>query len=64
MEEDIVAPMNPHSYKRHVDDTYTRKKNDSDSLFEKLNSYDPNIKLNIEKNPKKIYRYQNHSTWM
>ena len=65
MEEDIVASMNSHSYKRHVDDTYIRKKkNRSDSLFEKLNSYDPNLKLTIGKNPKKTFRYQNHLTWV
>ena len=51
MEEDIVTPMKPHFCKRYVDDTYIqRKKNELDSLFEKLNSYHPNIKLTIEKN--------------
>ena len=55
VEEDIVAPMKPHFYKRYVDDTYIRrKKNEPDSLFEKLNSYHPNIKLTIEKNPTKF----------
>ena len=55
MEEDIVTPMKPHFYKRYVDDTYIRrKKNEPDSLFEKLNSYHPNIKLTIEKNPTKF----------
>ena len=55
MEEDIVTPMKPHFYKRYVDDTYIRrKKNEPDSLFEKLNSYHPNIKLTIEKNPTNI----------
>ena len=39
MEEDIFAPMKRHFCKRYVDDTYIRrKKNQSDSLFEKLNS--------------------------
>ena len=52
MKEDIIAPVNPHFYKRYVDDTYIpRKKLEPDSLFEKLNSYHPNIKLTIEKNP-------------
>ena len=55
MEEDIVTPMKPHFYKRYVDDTYIRrKKNEPDSLFEKLNSYHPNIKLTIKKNPTKF----------
>ena len=45
----------PHSYERYVDDTYIRKKkNKPNSLFEKLNSYRQNIKLTVEKNPKKF----------
>ena len=55
MEEDIVAPMKSHFYKEYVDDTYIqRKKNEPDSLLEKLNSDHPNIKLTIERNPKKF----------
>ena len=55
MEEDIVTPMKPHFYERYVDDTYIRrKKNEPDSLFEKLNSYHLNIKFTIEKNPMKF----------
>ena len=55
MEEDIVTPMKLHFNKRYVVDTYIwRKKNELDSLFEKLNSYHPNIKLTIEKNPTKL----------
>ena len=51
MEEDIVAPMKPHFYKRYVDNTYIRrKKNKPDSYFKKLNSYYPNIILTVEKN--------------
>ena len=51
MEEDIVTPMKPHFHKRYVRDTHIRrKKNEPDSLFEKLNSYHPNIKLSIERN--------------
>ena len=54
MEED-VAPMKPHFYKRYVDYTYIRrKKNEPDSLFEKLNSYLSNVKYTIEKNPTKF----------
>ena len=49
MEEDIVAPMKPHFYKRYVDNTYIRrKKNKPDS------SYYPNIILTVEKNPTKF----------
>ena len=55
MKEDIVTPMKLHFYKRCVDGTYIRKKkNEPDSLFEKLNSYHPKIKLTIEKNPTKF----------
>ena len=47
--------MKPHFYKRYVDDTYIRRrKNESDSLFEKLNSDHSKIKLTIEKNPTKF----------
>ena len=36
MEEDIVAPMKPHFYKRYAVDKYIRrKKSEPDSLFEK-----------------------------
>ena len=55
MEEDIIVPMKPYFYKRYVDDTYfRRKKNESSSIFEKLDSKHPNIKLTIEKNPTKL----------
>ena len=55
IEENIVPPTKPHSYKRYVDDTDIRKKkNKPDSLFQKLNSYHLNIKLTIGKNPKKF----------
>ena len=55
MGEDIVALMKLHFYKTYVDDTYIRrKKNEPDSLFEKLHSYHPNMKLTIEKNPTKF----------
>ena len=47
--------MKPHFYKRYVDGTYIqRKKNKPDSLFEKLNSYHPNMKFTIEKNSAKF----------
>ena len=42
-------------YKRYVDDTYVkRKRNESDTLFDALNSYDPNIKFTLEQNPKRF----------
>ena len=38
-----------------INDIYIRRKKDKpDSLFEKLNSYHPNIKLTVEKNPTKF----------
>ena len=55
MEEDIFVPMKPHFYKKYTDGTYIqRKKNELDSLFVKLNSYHPNVKLTIESNPAKF----------
>ena len=51
MEDDVAAPLKPIFYKRYVDDTYVRrKKNATDELFEKLNTYHDNIKLTIEEN--------------
>ena len=56
MEEDIVAPIEPHFYKIYLDDTYIQmKKNGPDSFFEKLNSYHPNKKLTIKKSPTKSF---------
>ena len=38
-----------------MDDTYVkRKRNESDTLFDALNSYDPNIKFTLEQNPKRF----------
>ena len=54
MEEDVVKPLKPIFYKRYVDDTYVkRKRNESDTLFDVLNSY-PNIKFTLEQNPKRF----------
>ena len=51
MEDDVAAPLKPIFYKRYLDDTYVgRKKNTTDELFEKLNTYHDNIKLTIEEN--------------
>ena len=52
MEEDIVAPLKSHFYKRYVDDTYIQRK--KTNHFKKLNSYHPTMKLTIEKNPMKF----------
>ena len=42
-------------YKRYVDDRYVkRKRNESDTLFDALNSYHPNIKFTLEQNPKRF----------
>ena len=55
MEDDVVAPLKPIFYKRYVDDTSVRRKrNTTDELFEKLNTYRENIKLTIEENPTKF----------
>ena len=55
MEKDVVIPLKPKFYKRFVDDIYRRRKrNEPDELFDKMNSYHPNIKLTIEISPKKF----------
>ena len=55
MEEDIVAPSKPLFYKRYVDDTYVRrKKNETDELYNALNSYHQIIKLTLEQDATKI----------
>ena len=49
MEFDVVKPLKPKLYKRHVDDIYSKRiKNQPDKLFEKLNNYHPNIKITTE----------------
>ena len=55
MEEDVVNPLKPIFYKRYVDDTYVkRERNESDTLFDALNSYHPNIKFTLEQNQKRF----------
>ena len=55
METDVVIPLKLKFYKQFVDDIYRRRKrNEPDELFDKMNSYHPNIKLIIEINPKKF----------
>ena len=59
MEEDAVKPLKPIFYKRYVQDTYVkRKRNESDTLYDALNSYHPNIKFTLEQNPKRFLDIQ------
>ena len=53
MENDVVIPSKPIFYRRFVDDIYSRRKLGDNVLFDRLNSYHPNIKLTIEVNPTK-----------
>ena len=49
MEKNVVISRKPKFYKRFVDGIYRRRKrNEPDELFDKMNSYHPNIKLAIE----------------
>ena len=49
MDEDIVAPSIPPFNKRFVNDTYISSKNDeTDELYNGMNSYHQNIKLTLE----------------
>ena len=54
MENDVVIPSKPIFYRRFVDDIYSRRKLGDNVLFDRLNSYHPNIKLTIEVNPRKF----------
>ena len=54
MENDVVIPSKPIFYRRFVDDIYSRRKLGDNVLFDRLNSYHPNIKLTIEVNPSKF----------
>ena len=55
MKENLVNPLNPFFYMRYLDDIYVRRNNDcSDSLFQALNNYHPNIKLTLELSPSKF----------
>ena len=53
-ENDVVIPSKPILYRRFVDDIYNRRKIGDNSLFHRLNSYHPNIRLNKEVNPDKF----------
>ena len=49
LEADVVRPFNPPFYDRYVDDCFSEKKKDEpDSLFERLNCYHPNIVFTVE----------------
>ena len=54
IENDVVIPSKPVSYRRFVDDIYSRRKLGDNVLFDRLNNYHPNIKLTIEVNPSKF----------
>ena len=55
MENEVVKPLKPNLYKRYVNDICSKRiKNEPDKLFEKLNTYHPNIKLTMEVNPSKF----------
>ena len=55
MERNAAIPFKPKFYKRLVDDIYRRRKrNEPDELFDRMNSYHPNIKLAIEISPQKF----------
>ena len=59
IEEDVVARSKPLFCKRYVDDTYVRKKrNQTDELYNALNSYHQNIKLILELDPNKFFDTQ------
>ena len=47
MENDVVIPSKPIFYHRFVDKTYGRRKLGDNVLFDRLNSYHPNIKLKL-----------------
>ena len=62
MEDDVVAPIKPMFYKRYVDDTYLRRKNNTkDELCEKLNTCHNNI-TTIK--PNKVPRHRNCETYI
>ena len=48
MENDIVIPSKPVSYRTVVDDNYSGRKIGDNALFNRLNNYCPNIKLTIK----------------
>ena len=51
MKNDVVIPSQPIFCRRFVEDMYSRQELGDNVLFDRLNSYHPNIKLTIEVNP-------------
>ena len=62
MEEDIIALMKPHFYKRYVDDTYiyTKKEKRTGYSFWETKFLSLEHKINRWKELYEILRYQNH----
>ena len=59
MEEDVVKPLKSIFYKLYVDGTYVKRKRDkTDTLFDALNSYHPNIKFKLDQ---KVFAYPDDS---
>ena len=55
MKEKVVGPRNPFFYAKYVDNTYIKgKENGEDELYNALNFFHNNIRITIEKNPKKF----------
>ena len=55
LENKVVAPEKPSFYKRFVDDIITRRKKDQpDTLLEKLQNFHQKIKFTVEVNPQKF----------
>ena len=54
MELHAVVPAKPMFYKRYIDDTYSRRKENDVDKLQKLNSYNENINLTLEVNPTKF----------
>ena len=53
-ENDVVLPSKPIFYQRFVFEIYSRPKLGDNLLFNRLNNYNPSIKLIIELNPRKL----------
>ena len=60
LENDKEAPLKPTLYRRYVDDTFNRRKNNTiEILFEQLNKFHSKIKFTIKLNPDKF-----QGTWL
>ena len=52
LESDIITPNKPSFFVRYVDECLSKQKiNTPDNLLTSLNSYHPNIKFTVDKNP-------------